>query len=233
MLNFIKRIRIRKERTELFRGVQAFVRVRFHPKHEVQYSLSPDSQSAPSQKSEASEIKFSLREPQPQANSDIKYSLRDTGESTSDIRYSLRSTPPSKKQKPRVVMIDGVLTYLDGDSDMPTFTNKVKHLMSAQGLTGPDLCKRIMMDRRLWSKLNSDSEYQPSKETAMAICIGLRLNIEQAQDLLGSAGYTLSDTRKQDVVMCYFFENGIYDIDAVNDILDRFGFKCLGTNLRG
>ena len=105
MLNFIKRIRIRKERTELFRVVQAFVRVRFHPKHEVQYSLSPDSQSAPSQKSEASEIKFSLREPQPQANSDIKYSLRDTGESTSDIRYSLRSTPPSKKQKPRVVIV--------------------------------------------------------------------------------------------------------------------------------
>jgi len=35
MLNFIKRIRIRKERAELFRVVQAFVRVRFRPKHEV------------------------------------------------------------------------------------------------------------------------------------------------------------------------------------------------------
>ena len=114
-----------------------------------------------------------------------------------DVRYSRRCASPDRIQKPRVAVIDGVLTYLDGDSDMPTFMNKVKRLMNAQGLSGVDLCKRIMMDRRLWSKLNSDSGYQPSKETAMAICIGLRLNTEQAKSLLGSAGYTLSDTRKE------------------------------------
>ena len=129
-------------------------------------------------------------------------------------------------------MVDGEPTLLEGSPNMPTFANEVKRLMSLRGMTGTDLCHRILMDRRLWSKLNTDVEYQPSRETAAAICIALHLNEEEAQELLKCAGYTLSATRKQDVVMRYFFQNQIYDVDVINDMLYRFGFKCIGTNVR-
>lgn len=157
-------------------------------------------------------------------------------EEPSGFKYSLSDYQEPEKSgtaaEPRMEFRNGEPVLLQMPPDRPTFTNEVKRLMIERNLTGTEVCRRILMDRRLWSKLNTDAEYQPSRETATAICIALHLNIEQAQQLLQYAGYTLSCARRQDVVMRYFFVNGIYDVDEINSILYRLGLKCIGTNVR-
>lgn len=58
-----------------------------------------------------------------------------------------------------------------------------------------------------------------SKNTAIALALALELNKEETDQLLGAAGYSLSD-----LVIQFFLEKEIYDINAVNKAL---GFLAL------
>ncbi len=202
MFDFWKR---RKERKRIYKSILQYVNKNLSIIEKYTYSF-------PKERKETGSVQPTFRVPH-----------------SSGIQYSLAML---EKSFPKLVRRDGEVFWLDGDASMPTFTNEVKRLMNERGLTSTELCSRVLMDRRLWSKLNTDSQYQPSRETAFAICIALRLNEEEAQELLLSAGFALSSTRKQDVIMRYFLENEIYDIDVINDMFYRFGFKCIGTNVK-
>jgi hypothetical protein len=62
----------------------------------------------------------------------------------------------------------------------------------------------------------------------MALIIGLKLNLEDASDLLDSAGYTLSESIKQDMILEYLIQKEVYDIMVVNEILFSFDCPILG-----
>lgn len=81
--------------------------------------------------------------------------------------------------------------------------------------------------RQHFSKIKSNVNYQPSKETALV----LRLLLDETKDLIGSAGFTLSRSSKRDLIVEYFIREGIYDLDAINDILYERGYAPL-TNRR-
>ena len=57
--------------------------------------------------------------------------------------------------------------------------------------------------------------YQPKKDTAIQICIGLKLNLDKTIDLLSKAGFGLSAASERDLVIKYVKENE----DAVELIL--------------
>lgn len=147
----------------------------------------------------------------------------------SNVKFSLKKSTDTTLK--RLELKDNKLIWIEDDSSAPTFSNRVKQIMTEKELSAAELCSRILMDRRLFSKLNTDIDYKPSKETAIAICIGLRLSYEEALVLLQRAGYTLSNGIKYDVVITYFLKNSIYDIDIINDILYQFELKCIGTKL--
>ena len=56
------------------------------------------------------------------------------------------------------------------------------------------------------------------------------LNIDDSLDLIGKAGFYLSDSIKRDVVVRYFIEKGIYEIDTMNIILDELELKLFPIN---
>jgi len=67
-----------------------------------------------------------------------------------------------------------------------------------------------------------------SKSTALALAIGLRLSVQEAQDLLARAGFAFSPCDKRDLIVRYFLENGDHDIARVNAALYDFDQSLLG-----
>ncbi len=102
--------------------------------------------------------------------------------------------------------------------------------------------KSANVDKNIFSKIVKDASgdikedgttfvYKPDKKIVLAFAIALRLNINEANELLRKAGYAFSNY-PQDIIVKSFIEKGIYDIDIVNQFLLRFNQPLLGSTAR-
>ena len=110
-----------------------------------------------------------------------------------------------------------------------TFQQKLLRTIDRKGMSDPEVYKRSNIDRKLFSKIRSDVNYNPSKRTVMALIIGLQLNLDEATDLLQKAGYSFSPSSVSDLTVRYCIEQQIYDIHEINCYLFTFGEKTLGA----
>lgn len=109
------------------------------------------------------------------------------------------------------------------------FAEKLFRLIDERGLTDPEVYKKANLDRRLFSKIRSNPNYQPKKSTALALALALELSLEDTQEFLGSAGFTLSKSTKMDLIVEYFIRENRYDIYTVNEVLFAYHQPLLGT----
>lgn len=109
-----------------------------------------------------------------------------------------------------------------------TFSVAVLKIMEESGEAAVDFYKRANIDRKLFSKMKNDVNYKPSKETAILIALALHLNMADCQNLLGKAGYCLSRSSLDDVIVAFFIKKGIFDIDLINEALEQHKLKTIG-----
>ena len=109
------------------------------------------------------------------------------------------------------------------------FSETLLKLITASGQKPSEVYNRANVTKQHYSKIVNNPDYQPKKTTAVAFAIALRLNLEETRDLIGRAGYALSNSSKFDVIVRYFIERKIYDLFEINAVLFDFDQPTLGV----
>lgn len=118
--------------------------------------------------------------------------------------------------------------YLRNKKNEETFSTKLLKYIDLTGLADAEVYKRAGIDRRHFSKIRCNKEYQPRKSTAISLCLALKLNLKQVDELLELAGYTLTNSDTADLIVKFCIEKEKYNLMDVNEALVYFGQKELG-----
>lgn len=103
-----------------------------------------------------------------------------------------------------------------------TFQQCLFRMIDERGLDDVVVYKAAGKDKKLFSKIKNNVNYQPSKHTVFAFAIALKLNMNQLKELLESAGFALSPSSRFDLLMRYVFQHSIYDMYKIDCML----FDC-------
>lgn len=108
-----------------------------------------------------------------------------------------------------------------------TFSQYLMYLIQSKNMENAEVWKRAIIDKKIFSKIKNNPDYHPNKLTALCLCMGVKLNLDETKDLLARAGYALSPCDKTDIIFSYFIENGIYDMIELDIQLEEHGLPCI------
>ena len=110
-----------------------------------------------------------------------------------------------------------------------SFSQALLKAIDERGLKDPQVYQKANLDRRLFSKIRGNAHYQPSKATALALCVALELSMEETEEMLKKAGLALSDCDAFDIILKFYIEQGNYNIYEINQALFAYDQPILGA----
>lgn len=107
-----------------------------------------------------------------------------------------------------------------------TFQEYLLYLIARKGLSNAEVYKRAIVTKQVFSKIKLNPDYHPDKSTAMRLCMGAKLNLDETKDLLARAGYALSPCDKRDIIFSFFIEREVYDMIELDIVLEEHDLPC-------
>lgn len=147
-------------------------------------------------------------------NDNIKKCMQDKIDKISEFTHEIESIDNAQK------------TLYIQNTDM-SFSDLLIHLIDEKGMKDSDVYKAANITKQTFSKIRSNKDYHPKKQVAIALALALRLNLEETQRFIGTAGYVLSNSIKYDMIIKNCILSEEYDIVKINLIL----MKVLGCSL--
>ena len=115
-----------------------------------------------------------------------------------------------------------ISTFIEQAQQYSDFQTLLFKMIDDRELKDSDVYNKVHIDRRLFSKIRSNKDYHPSKETVLLLAFALELNESEMEQLLDSASYSLPRNNHYDLIIRFCFINKIYNIMNVNDLLDEY-----------
>ena len=109
------------------------------------------------------------------------------------------------------------------------FTETLLNLIDKTGKKDSEIYKKANISKQHFSKIRNNPNYKPTKPTAIALALALELNLEDTKDLIGRAGYAMTNSSKFDLIIRYFIEQGNYNVVEINIALYEFDQTLLGA----
>ena len=109
------------------------------------------------------------------------------------------------------------------------FTETLLKLIDQTGKKDSEVYKKANISKQHFSKIRNNPDYKPTKPTAIALALALELSLEDTKDLIGRAGYALTNSSKFDLIIRFFIEQGKYNVVEINIALYEFDQTLLGA----
>ena len=135
-----------------------------------------------------------------------------------------------RSECPTAIMSDeaipGLENWLKQHDD--SFAVTLLKLIDKKGMTDAECYKKANISRKTFSKINTDKDYRPSKQTVIAFAIALELDLDETEQLLRTVGFSLSHSDKFDLIIEFCIRQQLYDVLEINEILYKYDQMCLG-----
>ena len=125
--------------------------------------------------------------------------------------------------------IKSVNEFINDNKEDETFQTKLFKYIDDKELKDSDVYNKVGIDRRLFSKIRSDVNYHPSKETVIMLGLALELSEYEIEDLLKTASYALPKNTTYDLIIRFCFKERIYNINQINEFLYDHNCKILAS----
>jgi hypothetical protein len=109
------------------------------------------------------------------------------------------------------------------------FTETLLKLIDESGKKDSDIYKKALLSKQHFSKIRNNPNYKPTKPTAISLALALELDLDATKDLIGRAGYALTNSSKFDLIIRYAIEHGKYNLVEINCMLFEHDQSLLGS----
>ena len=109
--------------------------------------------------------------------------------------------------------------YMKDKKEDTAFRDHLMKLLVEKNLSSTAVYKSSNITKGNFSKMLTGDTKHPQKKAVLGLCIGMKLSLEEAEELLASADMAFNPYNKRDKLVIQCILQGQYDIDEINAML--------------